>query len=253
VNWRANLLKESELKDALHKKHLSRRDSVLLVLSVDCDNPKNGLRVRSLARAAGLPEIYQWNISDILAKAKPYAVKLPDGWILTSHGRAHVESLGVIPKKKGPQAIRTATQLRDLLSGMPSKQTAAFLEEAIDCFEAGRYRACVVLSWVGAISLLYDCVVQHHLAAFNTEAQARDSKWKAAKTKDDLARMKESEFLDIVGTPPLSVIGKSVKEELKNCLQLRNGCGHPNSLVVGESRVASHLETLILNVFQPFT
>ena len=161
--------------------------------------------------------------------------------------------LGVIPNKKGPQAIKTETQLRSLLSGMTSKQTAAFLEEAIACFESGHCRACVVLSWVGAISLLYDRIIQHHLAVFNTEAQARDSEWKAAKTKDDLARMKEADFLDIIAAPPLSIIGKSVKEELKNnCLQLRNACGHPNSLAVGESRVASHLETLILNVFQPF-
>ena len=251
--WRPVLLTESELRDSLHKKRLSRRDSALLLLSVDCDNPKNGVRIKELARSAGLPEIYKWNLTDILNKAKPFVIKLPKGWILTSDGRSRVLSLEIIPNKKSPQAIKTAKQLRNLLPNIKSQQTANFLSESISCFESGYYRASVVLSWVGAISLLYDHVNQHHLNAFNKEAQARDNKWREAKTKDDLAKMKESEFLDIIASPPLSIIGKNVKEELKNnCLQLRNACGHPNSLAFGEARVSSHLEILILNIFQIF-
>lgn len=248
------LLTENELKDSLHKKRLSRRDSVLLLLAVDCDNPKNGVRVRQLARGAGLPEIYEWNLTDILSKAKQYAIKLPNGWILTSTGWDYINSLGVLPDRQGPQVPEPAIQLRNLLATITSQQTANFLREAIACFEGGYYRACVVLSWVGAISLLYDYVVKHRLSAFNNEAQTRDNKWRPAKTNDDLARMKESDFLDIISSPPLSIIGKNVKEELKNnCLQLRNACGHPSSLAFGENKVAAHMEILILNVFQPFT
>jgi len=43
-----------------------------------------------------------------------------------------------------------------------------------------------------------------------------------------------------------------VRQELEGCLKLRNGCGHPNSLKLGENKVAAHLETLILNVFAKF-
>jgi hypothetical protein len=90
------------------------------------------------------------------------------------------------------------------------------------------------------------------LKEFNAEAIARDSKWKPAKTADDLGLMKEDTFLDVLQR--ISVIGKNVKQELKDlCLKLRNGAGHPNSLVFGENRVASHVETLVLNVFAKFT
>ena len=110
------------------------------------------------------------------------------------------------------------------------------------------------LSWVGAVGLMYNHVITKDLASFNAEAQRRDPKWKAAQTPDDLARMKEGDFLDIIATQPLSIIGKNVKEELKNnCLQLRNACGHPSSLVIGENKVAAHLEILILNVFSRFS
>jgi hypothetical protein len=62
--------------------------------------------------------------------------------------------------------------------------------------------------------------------------------------------MKEADFLVIIEA--IAVIGKNVRQELEGCLKLRNGCGHPNSLKLGENKVAAHLETLILNVFAKF-
>jgi hypothetical protein len=129
--------------------------------------------------------------------------------------------------------------------------TRAFVEEAIDCFEAGLYRSSVVMSWVGAISILYDYVIKEKRNEFNIEATRRNPKWKDAQTKDDLSLMKESEFLDVLAA--LSIIGKNVKEQLKNnCLGLRNSCGHPNSFRVGRSMTESHLEMLLLNVYDKF-
>ena len=63
--------------------------------------------------------------------------------------------------------------------------------------------------------------------------------------------MKEHDFLQVLEA--ISVIGKSVKNELETCLKLRNGCGHPNSLKIGQNRVAAHLETLVFNVFAVFS
>ena len=123
----------------------------------------------------------------------------------------------------------------------------AFLTEAIVCTERSLFRAAVVLSWVGAVALLYEEAVTNHLAALNAEATRRDSKWKSAKNTDDLGRMKEATFLEIAGA--ISMIGKNVKQELEACLKLRNACGHPNSLKIGSHKVAAHLETLALNVY----
>ncbi len=50
---------------------------------------------------------------------------------------------------------------------------------------------------------------------------------------DDLARMKEHEFLQVLEA--ISVIGKSVKNELESALKHRNGVGHPNSLKFAEN------------------
>jgi len=62
--------------------------------------------------------------------------------------------------------------------------------------------------------------------------------------------MKEHDFLDVLES--ISLIGKNVKQELQQSLQLRNACGHPNSLKIGVNKVSSHIEILILNVFSKF-
>jgi hypothetical protein len=62
--------------------------------------------------------------------------------------------------------------------------------------------------------------------------------------------MNEASFLDRIHA--ISVIGKNVKEQLQGCLKTRNGCGHPNSLKLGERTVSHHIDVLMRNVFNVF-
>jgi hypothetical protein len=248
------LLNDFDLVESLHKRRLSRQDVLLIILCVDHKKPKEVAEIKRLGRNAGLTEILKWNVSDILRYSKGLAIRLPEGWAITSNGKEHVRGLGILPEKRSRKVLDFASSLRQAAKRISDPDTIAFLEESIACFEAGLYRSAVVLSWVGAMSLLQNQVVGHHLATFNAEAQRRDSGWRPAKTKDDFFRMKESDFLDIVSSPAVGLFGKNVKEELKNnCLQLRNACGHPSSLKIGENRAAAYIEVLILNVFAKFS
>lgn len=242
------MLDAGALKDILHRTGLTRRDQLLLVLSARDAKPKQVAEVRELAIAAGLRKVKNWNVSGELAKAKGQAARTAKGWELTKAGKERVVALA--GPLLGNPAVEAAHHLRGASATLKSTATRAFVDEAIACLEAQFLRAAVVLSWIGAVSLLYDHVVAHHLAGFNAEASRRDPKWKSAKTSDDLSRMKEFDFLNVLEA--LSILGKNVRKELQNALDLRNGCGHPNSLVLGPARVASHIETLILNVFQKF-
>lgn len=148
-------------------------------------------------------------------------------------------------------SVGAANNLKPHLLKIDNLDTRNFVEEAINCLEMDLYRSAVVMSWIGAVSVLYDYVLANKIRDFNTEAKRRNPKWKIAKTKDDLALMREAEFLDILSH--LSILSKNVKEQLKNnCLGLRNACGHPNSFKLGRNMVESHLETLILNVYEVF-
>ncbi|HEY0075540.1 MAG TPA: hypothetical protein VGB77_15690 [Abditibacteriaceae bacterium] len=236
------------LRDNLHKQGLSRKDKILVILSSEVDKPKTTNEIKQIAVSSGLRTAKKWNIASILVSAKGQAIHTSEGWILTTDGKNYLTTQNLL----GPCLVKNvAADLRQHITTISDVNTKHFLQEAIGCLEADLFRAAVVFSWVGAIALLYEQVIQHHLIAFNTEAKRRDARWRDAVTSDDLARMKEHDFLDVIEA--ISIIGKNVKQELQNnCLKLRNACGHPNSLKIGQRRVAAHIEILIQNVFSKF-
>ncbi len=189
----------------------------------------------------------RWNITDILTKSK-YAIRLPTGYEVSEKGFERLEKLGVTKIPAG--AAKIAQDLRKHLATIKDDTTRAFVEEAIRCHEAALYRSAIVMSWLAAVGVLQNVVVTNRLAAFNAEAKRIDAKWKDAATTDDLGRMKEVDFLDRIAA--VGIIGKNVKMELVKGLNLRNGCGHPNSLKVSTNQVAAHIEFLLLNVFDTF-
>jgi hypothetical protein len=207
------LLSSDSLKDLLHQSGLSQTDRILLCLAVDDDTPKSVSTIVDIAVGAGLRSASKWNISSLLSRSRGLAIRGTQGWELTSSGKDRVRDIAGSALK--PAKARVATSLRSHLSALQNPQTSAFVEEAVSCFEYDLHRAAIVLSWVGAVSVLYEHVVNVELLAFNTEAKRRDPKWRDAKTSDDLARMKEREFLDILEA--ISVLGR------RNCAIVLTG------------------------------
>lgn len=241
------MLKSDDLKDWLHR-DLPRLDKLLLVLA-SSDDPLSVSQMKERAASAGFrePKNRNWNISQTLGGSKGRAIRASDGWELTDAGKLHLRNLGV--SKVSPAAMQVAVDLRAYLDGVTDPDTRNFVEEAIRCHQAELYRSAIVMSWLGAVDVLHKHVHAHHLASFNAEAtRIIGKKWKAAKTTDDIGRMVESDFLDRL--EGLSIIGKNAKAQLKAALDLRNGCGHPNSLKVSANKSAAHIETLLQNVFQ---
>lgn len=242
------MLARDHLKDLLSNNDYTKTDKLLICLAVESNVAKEVSGIRQLAEAAGLRVIRSWNISQLLSASRGLAVRTDKGWELTSAGRQRIQTL-VGPALNSPVA-QVIPHLRALLPGISNPQAASFIEEAVRCLELGLLRSGVVLSWVGAVAILYDHVLARHLSAFNTEARKRNQKWKPACTVDDFARMQEADFLIILESA--QIIGKSVKQELEGCLKFRNGAGHPNQLKIGAARATAHVETLIQNVFSVY-
>jgi hypothetical protein len=189
-----------------------------------------------------------WNPSSTLIRSKGLAIRVPGGWELTESGKSHLHNIGVAAVS--PAAVKIASDLRSHLVKIQSETTRAFVEEAIKCYEAELLRSAIVMSWIAAVDVLHRVTVKGFLSAFNKEAKSLNPRWKDAANEDGVGRMGEEDFLNRIAA--INVIGKNQKDELLKALKLRNGCGHPNSLKVGPNMVASHLETLILNVFEQF-
>lgn len=242
-------LNKDSFQTLLVNPKVSRLDKLLLILFWDSESEKPISKIKEIGSENGLRECLKWNISDTLSKGKGKASLIKGNWVLTVPGKAYLAKQNYLEEKKSIVKNDVA-DLRNHLISISNPQTRSFIEEAINCLETGQKRAAVVLSWVGATAVLYDEVVKKHLSAFNSEALKRDAKWKNATTSDDLGKMKEFDFLNILES--ISVIGKNVKQELQQCLQLRNGCGHPNTLAIGIRKVSAHIEILMLNVFSKF-
>jgi len=196
------LLDKSSLKDWLSRSDLERVTKLLVILACEPDTAQQVNQIRKTALQSGLPEAKNWNISHILKHSDGRVANIGDGWVLTGAGK---ESVGHLIGKIEKQA----SDLRDALPSIKGEETREFVLEAIQCYEGKNRRAAVVLSWVGAISVLYSHTVDSHLSAFNAEATKRDAKWRPAKNADGLGRMKEHDFLDVIES--LSIIGKNVK------------------------------------------
>lgn len=241
------MLDIKDLKTWLHKKEFCINDKLLMILS-SLDSPVQVKDITLQAKHAGFRVPPKTNISSLLSRSNGLAIRAPDGWELTDSGVSHLKQLGITALS--PAAIQVAVDLRKELEGVNNSTTKSFAEEAIKCHEAGLYRSSIVMSWLTAIDILQKHVHANHLVEFNKEAKRTNANWKTARSTDDLGKMKESDFLDRISA--ISVIGKNVKKELKDCLDRRNACSHPNSLKIGQNTVAHHLEILLLNVFRIF-
>ena len=241
------MLNSDQLKEWLQKE-LSKLDKALLVLAT-FDAPVAVSKMNEAAEIAGFRAMRKWNLSAVLGTSKGKAIRTT-GWELTEAGKMHLRNLGVA--SISPAAMQVAVDLRAHLAKLTDDQTRDFVDEAIRCQEAQLYRSAIVMSWLGAMDILQKHVLASHLAAFNAEAQrvSANGKWKTAVTQDDIGKMNEGDFLDRIET--LGIVGKNVKAQLKTCLDLRNGCGHPNSLKVSVNKSAAHIETLLQNVFEKF-
>ena len=236
--------KVNDLKSTLHGE-LTQIDKLLLVLS-SFDSPCQVSDIKARAMEAGLRAASTWNLSDVLRRSNGLAIRTGEGWEITESGQQRLQAIGLARKSSN----QVAHDLRAELSNIVDTNTRAFADEAIKCHEFGLYRSAIVMSWIAAIDVLRHYVINNHLGQFNAEARRVNTRWKDAKTPDDLGNMKESDFLDrLVG---ISILGKNVKVELKTCLDRRNGCGHPNSLRIGANTSAHHIEVLLLNVFKRF-
>ncbi|CCJ07176.1 Uncharacterized protein BN69_1725 [Methylocystis sp. SC2] len=241
------MLDKANLKAWLHKKELSRRDKILLILA-SFEDPCSISDIKESALGAGLRLSDKWNISLILSRSNGCAIRVPEGWEITDSGKSRLRELGV--SNLPAAAVQVASDLRTYLAKIANDEVRNYVEEAIMCHEAGLYKASIIMSWLAAISVLHIHVVRHHLAAFNAEATRVDTRWKAAKNSDDLGKMKEYDFLERLHG--ISGIGKNRKDELQKALKLRNACGHPNSFKVSANGAAAHIEMLLLNVFDVF-
>jgi hypothetical protein len=234
-----------------------QRGPVLLFLS-QVKQPAQLSIIRDKAVGVGFREIKKWNIADVLLRAAKdgQGAQRKEGWTLLGPG---LDAIGAHYKPEGAIVQESRHALKKYLSEITEPQRQVFIEEAIKSFDVGAHRAAIVLSWVGAVHLIQEHVVNAHKASFNAAGAARVAKAAASgndfifspiKTLKDFGTIGEADFLQLC--QDAGILHKAEKQQLTERLNLRNQCGHPNPLVVAEHVVASHIEILMRNVYAKY-
>lgn len=239
------------LIDLLSDSQLSRREKILLVVA-DSEIELGVAEIRRIATDAGLREASRVNVSQELARMGDLVSRLGGGWMATSKGRATAAELGL--DRRSPLVTSAAKALSDEIRGISDPLRKEFLSDTLKCFDERLRKPAVVYAWVGAIWILHTHVVNLCLKEFNSAGHNRfgqgKNSFKDIKSVEDFGRIKEADFLQLL--EDISLIGKSLKKQLSDRLDLRNACGHPNTLVVDDHTAAAHINFLIENVYRRF-
>lgn len=225
----------------------SRSDKVLLLLA-SLDAPCKICDIRKRANVAGFRDLAKWNVSDILRRTKGLALNTSEGWEISERGSQRLLELGLI--QQGSVEQMSAMSLREMITRIGNDQVRSFIEEAAICYENGQYRAAIIMSWVGAVAILRNKVSQrYHQEFVDYLREHYQPKKKNSYGSHTLERIADGDFLEVLHG--ISLIDKAVKMALKECLDYRNQCSHPNELKIGSRTVEKHFEVLILNVYAP--
>lgn len=150
-----------------------------------------------------------------------------------------------------PSAIRVDKLLSELPARIPHLSEREFLDESLRCFQAGAFRAAVVMCWNLAFDHLCTFILQHHLARFNQywplcfkkhPAQARVP---AVSKRDDFSEFRESEVIEICRAA--AIISADVTKVLREKLDKRNSAAHPSGVVISQLQAESFIDDLVRN------
>ncbi|MBM3568209.1 MAG: hypothetical protein FJX46_05565 [Alphaproteobacteria bacterium] len=152
--------------------------------------------IRDAGVKLGFREIQTINVNSHLNGTRGKATLLPDGWELTESGREYLLGKGCL--KSVTALTPLLRKVEQYVTGITLKETKEFINESIECANRQLYRAAVVLSWIGAVSILHHYVLKNYLTEFNKEAIEKKLIKKPIKNQDGLTKIGENDFLQVI-------------------------------------------------------
>ena len=126
-----------------------------------------------------------------------------------------------------------------------------YLEEALECYRRGLYRAAVLMVWSAVVQKLYDTAGSHRggvsmMEAANKARLGNSRRYREIKKQDDLLYVGEKDFIQLC--EDAGMLNRNARKMLHERLDLRNLCGHPTKYTPGREQTVIFIESLVLNV-----
>jgi hypothetical protein len=126
-----------------------------------------------------------------------------------------------------------------------------YLEEALECYLNGLFRAAVLMVWAAVMEHLYMTASAHSggLAAFEEANKARfgtAKSYRRLKQRDDFLYLRDRDYIQL--GEDAGMFNKNARKMLWTRLDLRNDCGHPTKYQPGREETVIFIESLLLNI-----
>jgi hypothetical protein len=214
------------------REHFSPADILACYDQIHLDKPAN---------------IHQ-SLAQMLSKRPRDLLKGTDGYRLEKRIRDNFEA----KYGRRQSAISIDKLLLELPNKIPNIGEREFLDEALRCFQAGAFRAAVVMCWNLAFDHLCNFILQHHLSSFNQQWPIRfkkhheQAKIPAVSKRDDFAEFKEFDVIDICRSA--GFLSADVCKVLREKLDKRNSAAHPSGVVISQLQAEGFIDDLVRNV-----
>jgi hypothetical protein len=126
-----------------------------------------------------------------------------------------------------------------------------YLEEALECYRRGFYRAAILMVWAAVVQHLYSHAASHHggIKEFEKVNKIRFGgarNYREIKKEGDFLYLGERDFIQL--GEDAGMFNRNARLLLHERLKLRNLCGHPTQYVPGREETVIFIESLLLNV-----
>lgn len=233
---------EEAAREVISSGDLNQRDLMLICLAYYGGQA----RPSELKQAAGLLGYRSYkklNPSLVLGRMSGFVSRRVDGsstWVLLSAGEERLVMMGfaaALERRRLPEL-----ELRSLVGKIQDEDRKRFVSEALLAHEFQLHRSSIVMTWVGALSILQDALISSRPAETLEAFKKRRTKVKEI-DKTHFESMRDIDVIELARAT--DVLTKNEFSLLRFCLDSRNVSGHPNSFHATANEAALQLERLI--------
>lgn len=126
-----------------------------------------------------------------------------------------------------------------------------YLEETLECYRRGLYRAAILMVWSAVVQHLYSQAASHRggVREFEKANKTRfgsAKNYRPIKKQGDFLYLGERDFIQL--GEDAGMFNRNARRLLHERLGLRNLCGHPTQYTPGREETVIFIESLLLNI-----
>ena len=130
--------------------------------------------------------------------------------------------------------------MEELLNSVFDIEIKDYMREALNCYNSGSYKACVVMSVIAGIYDLHKKVK----AQANSNHKFRQLDEEVEERKSDL-RPYERYLIEQCGTNDIDMLNSNEVKELIRCFDTRNDCAHPSNFICSAEKARDIFSSII--------